>query len=64
MNSIRERILNRLKERQKKVLQGEVNCIPLPFSRFKNEFPGIEQGKYYLITAATKGKLIFNLNIL
>jgi len=55
MNSLRERIINHLEERRNKVLQGEINCIPLPFNRFKEEFPGIEQGKYYLITAATKG---------
>lgn len=55
MNSLRERIVNHLEERRNKILKGEINCIPLPFNRFKEEFPGIEQGKYYLITAATKG---------
>lgn len=55
MSELTNRIFNYLQERREKVLKGEINCIPLPFKRFKEEFPGIEQGKYYLISAATKG---------
>lgn len=36
------------------MLDGNINCIPLPFTRFRSEFPGIEQGRYYLISGATK----------
>lgn len=33
---------------------NKVNCIPSPFVRFRREFPGIEQGKYYLVTGNEK----------
>ena len=49
------RIINNLKERREKILTGEVNCIPSSFTRFRDDFVGVEQGKYYLISAATKG---------
>lgn len=51
---LRERVLKSLEDRREKVLKGDVNCIPLPFPRFREEFPGIEQGKYYLLSGATK----------
>lgn len=49
-----DRIINNLKERRERILSGEVNCIPSSFSRFRDDFVGVEQGKYYLISAATK----------
>lgn len=54
MNELINRIFDYIQERKEKVLNGEINCIPLPFKRFKEEFPGIEQGKYYLVTGTTK----------
>ena len=54
-----ERVLQNLRERREKILKGEVNCIPSPFSRFRSEFAGIEQGRYYLLSG-----IIINLNIL
>lgn len=48
------RILQNLRERRNNILSGNVNCIPSPFVRFRNDFPGIEQGRYYLISASTK----------
>lgn len=50
-----DRIINNLKERREKILTGEINCIPSSFTRFRDDFVGVEQGKYYLISAATKG---------
>ena len=47
--SIRERLKEYLEARRNKVLSGEVNCIPTPFPRFSEQFPGIEQGKFYLL---------------
>jgi hypothetical protein len=47
---LRERVLKSLEDRREKVLKGDINCIPLPFPRFREEFPGIEQGKYYLLS--------------
>lgn len=53
--SRRLRILNRLKQRQLRILSGKVNCIPSKFKRFRNDFIGIEQDCYYTITSFTKG---------
>jgi hypothetical protein len=52
--SLRERIIENLHKRRDTVINGKVNCIPLPFKRFKNEFPGIERGTYYLVSGPTK----------
>jgi hypothetical protein len=52
--SLKDRIINSLEERKKKIEEGSINCIPLPFTRFRQELPGIEQGNYYLISGATK----------
>lgn len=49
------RIINNLKERRERILNGEVNCIPSSFTRFRDDFVGVEQGKYYLVSAQTKG---------
>lgn len=48
------RIINNLKDRRNKVLNGEINCIPFNFDRFSNDIPGIERDKYYLVTGNTK----------
>lgn len=50
-----ERVLDNIKERREKVLKGGINSIPSPFKRFSNDFIGIEQGKYYVITSSSKG---------
>lgn len=49
------RTLEYLQDRRNKLLNGGINSIPSPFVRFRSEFVGIEQGKYYVTTAATKG---------
>lgn len=49
-----ERIINNLKERRERVLNGEINCIPSAFTRFRDDFVGIEQGKYFLVSGQTK----------
>lgn len=49
------RTIEGLKKRREKLLNGGINSIPSPLIRFRNEFIGIEQGKYYDVTAATKG---------
>lgn len=50
-----DRTLEYLQNRRDKLLSGGINSIPSPFVRFRSEFIGIEQGKYYCVTAATKG---------
>lgn len=54
MNSIINRVVSYLEERKKRIEEGNINCIPLPFNRFRSELPGIEQGKYYLISGGAK----------
>ena len=49
-----DRIINNLELRRERILNGEVNCIPSSFTRFRDDFVGVEQGKYYLISAGTK----------
>ena len=52
--SVTERVLKSLQKRRQNILDGNINCIPSPFVRFAEDFPGIEQGKYYIVSAATK----------
>ena len=40
-----ERVIDQLRKRRENVLNGNINCIPSPFKRFSDDFPGIEQGK-------------------
>ena len=49
-----------LRERRNNILNGGINCIPLPFKRFRSEVPGLEQEQYIVMTASTKaGKTQF-----
>lgn len=52
--STTDEVIENLIQRRQNVLRGGVNCIPLPFERFRQELPGIEQGTYYVATAAAK----------
>ena len=52
--SLIDRILDTLDNRRKRILEGDINCIPSPFRRLSNSFPGIEQDKYYLISGSPK----------
>ena len=52
--SLFDRAYKNIVEKRNRVLSGKINCIPLGFPRFENELPGIEQGKYYQITANSK----------
>lgn len=57
-NKLFDRVYNDLIERRERLLSGKINCIPWGLPRFENELPGIEQGKYYLVSANSKvGKL-------
>lgn len=48
------RVYNNIIDRRDRLLSGKINCIPWGLPRFENESPGIEQGKYYLISANQK----------
>lgn len=50
-----ERVLRNLKEKRQRIINGNINSVPSPFKRFSDDFLGIEQGKFYLITSSTKG---------
>lgn len=52
--SLAKQVLQVLKERRDRILNGLINCVPFPFPRFKIWFPGIERARYYLITANQK----------
>lgn len=54
MNII-QRTLDKFKQRREKLLNGGVNSIPSPYIRFQDDFLGIEQGRYYVVTSGTKG---------
>lgn len=55
------RAIQKLKERRERALNGLYNSIPFPFPRFRRFFPGIEKGRYYLVTANQKvGKSKFS----
>lgn len=47
-------VLQDLQRRRDNVLGGGINCIPLPFKRFRQDIPGIEQEQYVIVTASTK----------
>lgn len=53
--SLRERVVANLAERRKRIIEGQLNCIPSPFKRFSEDFIGIEQACYYTVTSFTKG---------
>jgi len=48
------RVHDQLRNRRNRILEGKRNCIPWRLPRFEQECPGIEQGKFYMITAAAK----------
>lgn len=53
--SLREKVVQSFRDRRQKLLDGGFNSIPSPFVRFSNDFIGIEQSTYYLVTSYTKG---------
>ena len=54
------RVYEDIKRRRQKILSGKINCIPCSFPRFQSEWPGVEQSKFYLLTAQQKvGKTQF-----
>ena len=53
MNS--KEVIENIKKRRENIINGKVNCIPSPFiNKSKRGFIGIEQKRYYLLTAGTK----------
>lgn len=52
--SLNDRVLETLIEKRWRILNGKINCIPWGLPRFQEQLPGIERGKYYLVTANSK----------
>lgn len=42
------------KSRRQRIIEGKYNCLPFPFERFRKVYPGLEQGKFLIITANQK----------
>lgn len=53
--TLQKRVVDSLKERRERLFNNQLNCIPSPFKRFREDFIGIEQACQYLVTASTKG---------
>lgn len=52
--SLFSRVYENIVNKRERILSGKVNCIPWGLPRFEENSPGIEQGKYYQITAQSK----------
>ena len=55
MGELFNRTQQGLIKRRDNLLNGNVNSIPSPFQRFRNDFVGLEQNSYFLVTSFTKG---------
>lgn len=53
-NTLIDRTLSFIKSKRQNIVNGDINCIPTPFECFSEDFPGIQQGKYYLVSAHQK----------
>ena len=53
-NKIYDRVYEQIVNRRERILDGKINCIPWGLPRFEEENPGIERGKYYLLSANSK----------
>lgn len=63
--SLVSRTLEDLSRRRQTLLDGNINSLPPPFPRFKDDFIGFEQGSYVIVSSFTKGgKTQFTLNML
>ena len=52
--SIFNRVYSDMEDKRNRIDKGLLNCIPCAFPRFRNSFPGIEKGKYILVSANSK----------
>lgn len=51
-----DRSIEELINRRNRILNGQINCIPLSFPRLRTWLPGIEKRRYTIITANQKIK--------
>lgn len=57
MEDIFSRAVEKLKVRRQRIIDGLINCIPLPFPRLRVWLPGIEKKRYNIVTANQKVKV-------
>lgn len=50
MSTILDKVFKRLDTRRENILNGNINCVPTPFTNFSLDYPGIEQEKYIVLT--------------
>ena len=55
MGKLIDNTLESIKRKRQRILDGGLDCIPSPFERFSDDFVGIEQSTYYVVTSLTKG---------
>lgn len=48
------KVFKELVERKERAEEGKYNCIPFPFPRFRQLMPGVERGRYLVVTAGQK----------
>ena len=51
---ISDLVLKKIQENRERRLRGEVIAIPWSLSRFSRAIPGVQQGRYFLISANPK----------
>jgi len=56
MSNLISRAINGLVKGRERILEGKINSIPSSFPRFRDDFLGVQQGRYVVITSSTKGK--------
>jgi len=52
--SLFSRVYETIVNKRERILSGKINSIPWGLPRFEESSPGIEQGKYYQVTAQSK----------
>lgn len=57
VQTVFQRALAELANRKYRADNGLINCIRLPFPRLRRFWPGIEKGRYIIVTANQKVKI-------
>lgn len=52
--SLIQRSVQIIRDKRDRILEGRINCIPSKLKQFRYDFPGPEQGLYYLISGGAK----------
>ena len=55
VSNLIDKVINDLEVKMNRNLNGDFNCIPFAYPRFRSEFPGLEKASVLTITSFTKG---------